>query len=490
MPAHRAMPRLFACLVLAALPAPSLLALELRDCRLEAQGPAPSVAARCGRLELPENPADPDGRRIALAIAVVPALSARAAPDPLFLISGGPGQGARESFVPLLPALEAVNRSRDLVLVDQRGTGESAKLGCPGADEAFDDAEVDPSRLGQLATECLRNLPGDPRFYTTSVAVRDLEAVRVALGYEKLNLYGASYGTRVAQHYLRRYPAQVRSLVLDGVVQPGLALGPALALDAEHSLQRLFADCRADGACSARFGDPAERLATLRAELAAAPRTVRIPDPLTAEVREERFGPGELAMTLRILSYSPPGRALLPFLLDRAVAGGDAGPLLAQSLLIADQFDGMLARGMHNAVTCTEDLPFVDEAAVDRDALAASYLGTRMLDGLLAMCAHWPRGEIDPDLREALATPVPALLLSGEVDPVTPPANGEAALAGFSAGRHFVFAGQGHVQLVQRCAQHLLRDFLEAGSAGTLDAGCLDRVRAPPFFLGVNGASP
>lgn len=482
--------RLLACLALAVLVASRALALELQDCRLQAQGPAPSVAARCGRLELPENPAAPDGRRIALAIAVIPALSARAAPDPLVLIPGGPGQGARESFLPLLPALEDVNRMRDLVLVDQRGTGESARLGCPEAERAFDDPDMEPSRLGQLSSACLRALPGDPRFYTTSVAVRDLEAVRVALGYEKLNLYGASYGTRVAQHYLRRYPAQVRSLVLDGVVQPGLLLGPALALDAEHSLQRLFADCRADAACHARFGDPSASLAALRAELAAAPRTVRIPDPLTAEAREERFGPGELALTLRILSYSSTGRALLPFLLDRAVAGADPGPLLAQSLLIADQFDGMLALGMHNAVACTEDLPFVDEAVVDRDALAESYLGTRMLDGLLAMCAHWPRGELDPDLREALATPVPALLFSGEVDPVTSPANGEAALAGFSAGRHFVFPGQGHVQLVLRCAQHLMRDFLEAGSASTLDARCLDRVRAAPFFLGVNGASP
>jgi pimeloyl-ACP methyl ester carboxylesterase len=492
------MKRILVCGLFAVLPVaasaiaatyPSGPQLALRDCRIEGPRGTGSVAARCAQLRVPENPDDPAGRQVDLAVAVVPSVSTRAEPDPLFMIAGGPGQGARESFVPALAALGSIRNTRDVVLVDQRGTGDSQPLDCEIPDDALSPGNMAPERMAELARACLETLPGDPRFYTTSVAVRDLEAVREALGYARINLYSASYGTRVAQHYVRRYPERVRTVVLDGVVPPGLALGPALATDAEASLRRIFADCAAAPECKQAFGDLDATFDALRATLAAGPKEVRFTDPVTGEPRDERFGDAEFAVAVRILSYAAQSRALLPLLLHEAAAGNLA-PLAAQAVMIEDQFEGMLAMGMHNAVSCTEDLPFVDAASVDREALARSYLGTAMLDGLQAMCAVWPRGVLDEDLRVPLVTNVPALLLSGSVDPVTPPSNATAAASGFTRHLDLVFDGQGHTQLGEPCALGILRRFLAAGSTEALDTDCVTKVRPPPFFLNFNGSAP
>jgi len=464
-------------------------ALELEPCRLEHPNGLGSVAARCGRLSVPEDYGNPEGRRVELAVAVVPAIAARAKPDPLFLLAGGPGQGAREAFIGTLGAFSGVRRERDLVLVDQRGTGDSNRMQC---DLPLDDPELEdsPERLRELAAACLDALPGDPRFYTTSVAVRDLEAVRAALGHERINLYGGSYGTRVAQHYARRYPERTRALVLDGVVYPGLALGPSLALDADASLRTVFERCRADAACAARYPRVEADFEALRARLDDAPLKVRLPDPVTAEPREATFSGGHLALAARMLVYSDRTAALLPLLIDEAQASGHLAPLAAQAEMILGQLQDSLASGMHNSVVCSEDLPYVDLDAIDRQALGATFLGTTMLDGLVAMCEVWPRGVVDEDLRDPLQSPVPALLLSGELDPVTTPAYAAAAAAGFADHAQVTFKGQGHIQLGLRCAQSLVRHFLDAGTAAGLDVSCADDVAPAPFFLNFNGGSP
>jgi len=464
--------------------------LPLEPCRLEHPQGLGSVAARCGRLEVPENPAEPGGRKIELAVAVIPAISTRARPDPLFLLAGGPGQGAREAFVGTLSQFAGVRRTRDLVLVDQRGTGDSARLACDFPDEAWVEPDFSPAAYAGLAQDCLAQLSGDPRFYTTSVAVRDLDAVRAALGYERINLYGGSYGTRVAQHYVRRYPERTRSVVLDAVVPPDLALGPAMAIDADVALRASFARCAADERCAARFGDLEAAFAALRTRLAAGPVRTAFADPVSGEAREIGFSTAHLALAVRMLSYSGLTASLLPLFIHEAQANGNFAPLAAQAEMLGSQLGEMIAHGMHNTVVCTEDIPFVEQARVDRDALRAAYLGEAMLDGLEAMCRVWPRGVLDADLREPLASTVPALLLSGSIDPVTPPAYAAAAAAGFRDHLHVVFEGQGHIQLGLRCAQTLLRRFLDAGSAQGLDAACVEEVRPTPFFLSFNGGAP
>ena len=469
--------------------APGAGSLPLSPCRLEHPYGLGSVAARCGQLAVPENPDDPSGRSIALAVAVVPAVSARARPDPLFLLAGGPGQGARDGYVPILGALAGVRRDRDLVLVDQRGTGQSNPMNCDFPEEAF-APEVEPETFRNLASDCLAQLPGDPRYYTTSVAVRDLDAVRAALGYDRINLYGGSYGTRVAQQYLRRYPQRTRTVILDGTVNPSLALGPSMALDAENALRADLARCGQSTACAARYPGLAADFDALRARLADRPVTVTIPDPVTAEPREIAFGGGHLALVTRMLIYSDSTAALLPLFIHEALARDNFVPLAAQAEMLQQQLEGALAYGMHNAVVCSEDLPFLDPASLDHDALDRSFLGSVMLDGLTAMCEVWPRGVVDADLKEPLRSAVPALLLSGEFDPVTPPVYAAAAAAGFSDHAEIVFRGQGHIQLGLKCAQSLVRHFLDAGTAAGLDTRCVDTVEAAPFFVNFNGGAP
>jgi pimeloyl-ACP methyl ester carboxylesterase len=420
-------------------------AVALTDCRLAHRDRLPTVAARCGTLEVPEDPSRPTGRRITLAIAVVPAISREPRPDPLFLLAGGPGQGARETFVAVAGAFTAVRRERDIVLVDQRGTGASNRLDCDFPDDDLDRPEPPPGEYRRLSQECLRRLSADPRFYTTSVAVRDLDAVRAALGYRRIDLYGVSYGTRVAQHYARRYPQRLRAMVLDGVVPPTLVLGPEMAQDAERALRLTLARCAGEPACRTAFGDPRATWRALRARLEHGTVPVAFVDPVTGQPRRLDFGHAHLVLATRMLSYSARSAALLPLLIDRAVRD-DFAPLAAQTAMIAPSLRGELAYGMHNAVVCTEDLPFVDARTLDRTRLARTYFGTAALDGLLELCRDWPRGALDADLKSPLRSRVPTLLLSGEADPVTPPAYGTLAARGFEDARHVVLSGQGHGQ--------------------------------------------
>ncbi|MGH8203651.1 MAG: alpha/beta fold hydrolase, partial [Steroidobacteraceae bacterium] len=280
---------LIAAFILGALlPRGSLAAgpqIRLEHCRIADLDGLVSTAARCGKLSVPEDPSDPAGRHIELAVAVVPAVATHAKPDPLFLIAGGPGQGSIAGYAPLLSAFAGIRRERDLVLVDQRGTGGSNRLDCAMPDDALESGEIPPAELAALARECLPTLPGRPQFYTTSIAVRDLEAVRAALGYEQLNVFGGSYGTRVAQHYARRYPDRTRTVVLDGVVPPTLALVPNIAIESQRALEGVFARCAAEADCNRRFPALAQQFAQLDSRLREAPVAVTLADPVTGERR-------------------------------------------------------------------------------------------------------------------------------------------------------------------------------------------------------------
>lgn len=475
-------------LTLASVDARAAAELALSDCRLEAGTDAPTVKARCGRLARPEDPDDPDGRWIELRVAVVPAFSVDPESDPLVLLAGGPGQAATEFYVAYRGAFEGVRRDRSILLVDQRGTGGSARLDCEEIDTMLDVAP-DLEDIGPLVEQCLEDLEGDARFYTTSVAVEDLEAVREALGYRTLNLYGISYGTRVAQHYLRRYPDSTRTVVLDGVIPAGTALGPDTALFAQASLDAIFRRCESSPDCSQRFPGTEANFAVLDRRLREQAMMLDLVHPTSGERIERRFSTEQLATAVRLLSYSPATAALLPHLIHEASAGNIA-PLAAQSLMIETSLSASLALGMHNSVVCAEDLPYVEEETIDRQALAQTYMGERQIEMLLEICRHWPRGVIDPDFREPLDTDVPVLLLSGEYDPVTPPAWGDIATAQFDNARHLIGPGQGHGLAPQGCLPRVIAEFVEAASVADLAAECVARLGPMPFFIDFNGPAP
>ncbi|MGB8328287.1 MAG: alpha/beta hydrolase [Steroidobacteraceae bacterium] len=469
---------------------PASPALALTPCRLQNTPRTASYAADCGTLVVAEKPGEAGGRTIGLFVARVPAISGRKAPDPLFLVAGGPGQATTNFYASLAPVFERIRRDRDIVLVDQRGTGRSHRLACDFDEESL--MRADRATIAQAARACRVGLQknADLRLYSTSVAVRDLERVRVALGYGRINLYGISYGTRVVQHYVRRNPGVVRAVILDGVVDPQRPIGPALATDAEAALERILRRCAEEPACHAQFGDPVADYRALRKALAAKPVTLRLADPGTGESYSLTFTDRHLAVVLRIASYSAEQAALLPLALHRAHALADWTALGSQYLLIEHALGDELAIGMHNSVVCTEDMPFVDTARIDRQALANTFIGAAQLDGLEAICSAWPRGWMDSDFRAPLKSSAAALLLSGSDDPVTPPAYAAQAATGFTDALHVILNGLGHGQLMAPCVNRVMADFIAAGTTRALDVACTRRVTPTPFFTTLAGPEP
>jgi pimeloyl-ACP methyl ester carboxylesterase len=464
-------------------------ALPLEECRIESAAAGGSLAARCATLNVPENRDDPSGRTIGLYVAVVPALRVEALKDPLFVLAGGPGQGASDFYASLSSAFGRVRRDRDIVLVDQRGTGRSNRLDCAFEDDA-ELASSDPAQLTAQAKQCLAALPGDPRYYTTSIAVRDLDDVRRALGYEQINLYAVSYGTRVAQHYLRRFPKHVRAMVLDGVVPVDLALGPDVAIQAQRALDVLFDRCRQDPNCNERFADVRESWRTLRARLEREPIRIDIPDPLTAQSTAATIGLPQLSAAVRLLTYSDETASVLPLLIHRAQVEQQPQSLIAQYLMIKRSTETQIAYGMHFAVTCSEDSPRWNQEKVSEAALANTYLGQGFMQGMQAMCSEWPRGPVDDDFNAPLESTAPVLLLSGENDPVTPREYGERALRSYKNGKHVVLRGQGHGQLANGCMPRLVNEFLQRGEAGSLDTACTRTITPMPFMLSTSATAP
>jgi pimeloyl-ACP methyl ester carboxylesterase len=463
--------------------------IELEDCRLRGTAGLSSIAAQCGTLSVPENPAAPDGRRIDLHVARVRALSLDPPDDALTVLAGGPGQAATEFYADYAGAFEAVRRRRDILLVDQRGTGRSNALECP-AQEALDDDDLSPEAIRAATAECLAGLDGDPRFYTTSVAVADLELARAALGYQTLDLYGISYGTRVAQHYLRRFPARTRTVILDGVVPMDLALGPDISPDAQAALDNLFARCTAEPDCAKHFPDLDAAFDSIRSLLARSPVPVSLAHPVTAMPLDTEFSAQDLAIAVRLLSYTSETMSLLPLLLHHAYHERDFAPLAAQVQMVTERLTQSLSHGMHNAIVCTEDVPFYDPSQIDRAALEATYLGAAQLDALVEICRLWPAGVIDDDFKSPVASGKPVLLLSGAADPVTPPVNAQRVRRHLDNALDIVAAGQGHGVAAAGCIPRLMARFIEQGSIAGIDRACVADIRPAPFFTGFTGPAP
>jgi len=464
--------------------------LALEDCRISAGPGFPGIKARCGTIMRPENPADPDSPEIEIRVAVVPALNLSPENDPMVPIAGGPGQGSVEFYSIYAGAFEPVRRNRDILLIDQRGTGESSRMDCPiDEDLLLFEGEFSMEDTIEFIQECLESLPHDPRYFSTSVAVTDLEAIREALGYSALNLYGVSYGTRVAQHFARRYPDSTRTVVIDGVVPPQIALGPEIATESQKAVDNILARCVADEACNEHFPDIETTFATIVAELREAPVSVNVPHPSTGRAEQLSFGEAELAGAVRLLAYNPRMIALLPLFVHEA-GQGNWVPLASQYMMTAIAMSNALALGMHNAVMCTEDMPFLDPATIDFEGIAATYMGTYQLEALEAICAIWPAGPIDAEFKVPVATDIPFLLLSGDADPITPPRYAEMAAVDLTNATHLIGKNQGHGQLGVGCMSRLVADFVNSADPATIDAQCMERDFVMPFFVDFSGPTP
>ncbi|MDX1626678.1 MAG: alpha/beta hydrolase [Wenzhouxiangellaceae bacterium] len=436
-------------------------------------------------LEVPEDRADPDGRRIELAWAVIPARNPEAAPDPLAFLAGGPGQSARDIAPVMHAALSEVNLDRDLVFLDQRGTGGSNALDCDfGGEEFLGDYE--PEEAVDALRDCLESLDADVVHYTTADGADDLEALREHIGVEQWNLYGGSYGTRMGQVYLRRYPGRVRTIVLDGVVPMRLALGSEHAEMLDRAIEKLLAACAADSACDERFPGVVEAFDALKQRYAETTQPIEVAHPRTGEPQPIDFTAMTLAGSLRFLAYAPESQVMIPLLVHEAATTERPQRLASQALIVSDQMTASLAIALNFAVGCSEDWPVWPR---DRDD-AGTLLGDSMAELYDSVCTWWPTEPVGEDFHAPVESEVPALLLSGEFDPVTPPAYGEEVAAQFPNSSHLVAEGRGHIVGTTPCLSGVIAEFVESADAADLDVECMARLGPEPFFLDLLGPNP
>ncbi len=468
----------------------SLGSLRFEPCELGQRNSAATTAAFCAPFEVPENWDKPDGRRIGLRLAMIRSEAEAPARDPVVLLAGGPGQAATDVYPRVAGAFAPLLRKRNVVLMDQRGTGGSHALECardPSAEDAETGDTVDLAKVRASTQRCLDGVAknADPAQYTTTVAVRDLEALRQALGAPQFNFIGVSYGTRVAQQYLMRHPDGARSVVLDSPVPNEVVLGAEFARNLDDSLKAQFAACTKESECGKAFGDPYANLYRLRDRLAAEPQQVTLHAPRTNALEKKTLGAMRLAGLARFFAYAPETSALLPLAIDRALKG-DYAPLTGQSEYIASEMSDLIGSGMQLSVVCAEDADLLGDGSAE----AALLLGDAFTRVLREQCAIWPRGTRPPDFHRPVASDTPVLILSGEFDPVTPPRYGEAILKGLSNGRQLVAAGQGHSVMGRGCLPKLAARFVDTLETKALDAGCIADFGKTPAFIDFNGASP
>jgi pimeloyl-ACP methyl ester carboxylesterase len=458
---------------------------HLQPCKY-ADGPSD---AYCGTLDVFEDRVAKTGRKIALKIVVLPALKQKYAPDPLFFLAGGPGQGAAELVDAVQEPYRRIENDRDLVFVDQRGTGKSNPLECKPADgEKEDDDDNSSSFVAHLHT-CLDKLKSkaDLTKYTTPIAMDDVDDVRQFLGYSKINVYGASYGTRAAIVYARRHAANTRTVILDSVAPTDMRLPLYMARDGQRALDLLLRDCSQDKGCNQRFPNLKERLNALLDRLGTHPQHVKYVDPRTGLDKELDVKRLTVGSVLFASLYSPVTSSLVPLIIEQAEKGNFSG-LMAFGAAY-DPLSDSIAQGMHFSVVCSEDAPRIEPGSIARET-AGTFFGPEMAELRLKPCEFWPRAQMEASYFENAPSDIPSLILSGELDPVTPPVWGQLVASQWKNSKHVVVPASGHGAWTSGCVLNLMAKFLNDGTASNLDTSCVQDVKRPPFFLGPSGPDP
>jgi len=440
--------------------------------------------ARCGTYRVWENRETRQGRQIELSIIVLPATTADRRPDPLFALAGGPGDAPSFNARFFSRAFADIRKHRDLVFVDLRGTGKSAALTCPELAAPDATGRFDADLLSLPAVRACRarlERSADLTRYTTEIAVDDLDEVRQALGYRAINLYGTSYGSRVAQVYMQRHPGSLRAVTMKGIVPPSMAMPSSHARAGEDAWQALVARCRGDEACRQTFPTLDGEFRALLERFDKAPAMLKVAGNNDRAATAVTVTRGLFAEAFRNMLYTPDGVAQMPRTV-RQLARDDqriAETALAGRTVLGGE---RLAAGFFLSVTCAEDIPFLpaDSATLGK----ATFGGNYRLEQQTAACAVWPRGAVSSAHRQPARSAIPTLLVSGELDPVTPPAGGEEVLATLTHGAHVVMRNNGHpIGNAEACIGSMFAAFLEKASVAGLDRSCAAAIPPRPFQL-------
>jgi len=450
--------------------------LVLEPCQL----PGVDGDTRCGSYEVFENRAAKSGRTIKLRIVVLKAWSKTPAPDPIFWLHGGPGAAATDAVALGQQGIMAPSRDeRDLVFVDQRGTGHSNPLKC----NLEDDPEDIQDFFGELfprdrVRECRQKLEkvADLRLYTTPIAMDDLDEVRAALGYGKINVFGASYGTLAAQIYMRRHPESVRSVVLIGVATPNIKQPLLFPRSAQHAMDLLFTDCAADDTCRKAFPNLQQEFGAVLDRFAKGPLAVELVNPATKKREQVKLPRSNFVERIRLAMYTTGTQRFMPFIIHRAFLN-DYVPWEEAALRFSP--GGGVARGMYLTVTCSEGARFITDKDLVEET-RGTFVGEERVKRHLEACQEWPKGEIPADYIDLVKSDLPVLLISGEADGSSPLWFGESAVRLLSNGRQVKIRYYGH-QMDGACVQGIFQKFISTGSSKNLDTSCAEAIRRPPF---------
>jgi pimeloyl-ACP methyl ester carboxylesterase len=450
--------------------------LSLKPCKL----PGVDGEARCGTYQVYENRATRSGRTIQLKIVVLKALGKSPAPDAIFALHGGPGAAAT-GLVGLARdgILEPARQDHDVVFVDQRGTGESNPLLCDLGDDPKDLAtffgDILPRERVRACREKLESI-ADLRFYTTPIAMDDLDEVRAALAYDKIDLVGMSYGTFAAQIYMRQHAEHVRSVFLAGVATPNIKQPLLFPRSAQHAMDLLFTDCAADDLCHTAFPDLQKEFTSVLARFDHGPLAMDLVDPVTKKKRQVQVFRSSFVENLRLAMYSTGTQRFVPLIIHRAFAN-DYLPF--EEAALRSNPGSSIARGMYFTITCSEGAAFITDQDVASET-RGTFVGPDRVRLHMAACQEWPKGEIPPGYIELVKSDLPVLMISGEVDGSSPPWFAESAIKLLPNGRQLKIRYLGH-QVDGPCLRDIFRRFVAAGSAKDLDASCIEQIRRPPF---------
>ena len=440
--------------------------------------------AKCGTYEVYENRATKTGRKITLKIVLLQATSDKREPDPFVYFAGGPGSAATEDASGFAQAFPRILEHRDMLFVDQRGTGGSHPLDC----KFYDSADLQ-SYLGAFfplddVRKCRQELEAnsDLKLYVTTIAADDMDEVRDVLGYERINLFGGSYGTRAALTYLKRHPTHVRTAVLQGVSPTDHFMPSDFPVQTERALQGVLSECLADKACSEAFPNIKEESKSVLAQLIKGPVEVEVQKPNSSAHVKVKLSRDLAAEAVRYMLYNPVAAARVPLVLHLA-AQGNYVPLAQTAIRYRANLVSSGSNGMYLSITCAEDLPWIKPGEGERMA-ENTFLGDYRLRQQREACTLWPRADIERDYQQPVKSDVPVLILTGEWDPVTPPANGDRVAKNLTNSLHVVVPhgahGLGGLEGMD-CLDHLIVDFIERGTVKGLDTGCVQNIHRKVF---------
>jgi pimeloyl-ACP methyl ester carboxylesterase len=438
---------------------------ELGPCENEQLG----ERAQCGTLSVLEDRERPEGRKIDLNIVVLRATEK--SKEPVFMLAGGPGQGATDlaglALGPFAPVLE----SRDFVFVDQRGTGKSNPLLCPNGSADNPQAAFGGLFDPEMMADCMERLSGhaDLPLYSTPHVIDDLEQVRAWLGYEKVMLWGGSGGTRTALVWMRQHPERFVGAVLDGVTPTNFHAPSGMARAAHDALEHVFEDCEAQESCHAAYPELDKDFRKVLWLFEGGPVKTHITREDGTEV-PVTMTRGDFTYALRAMLYQARRIKPLPGLIHRTAQSGDVSPF-AQGLWLRDvNLRPVVAMGVHFGAYCNEDMPFINPKDIP-GLTEGTFLGTYLMEQYGGVCDFWQANPVSRDYLQPTTSDVPTLIYSGYYDPSTPPSMGEEAHRHLPDSRHVVVRNEAHGSGFG-CGRAAQIAFLESGSLDGLGPIC------------------